>query len=360
MAINNLGGERENAIDASASGRGATTQASLRADTSAIDNLASAFTRLENRIKAVGRAMRETFKGNAIPNLGGTGAAGGSRINVSDASAVNAAFSQSIGQRVGGRVAGMSMLGRGGGMVGGAVGGLVTMGLESLPDIINATSQRVGRGADYSLQADRMSVQLQQMYGMSGTQVRNQLRMPLTQHYMLGGGQAINELLGMQATTGLTAARQAGSVEAFRGMTGYSLSSTDAVRMLTTMASPDVANRMFMMGGTGMYGIGGRERTGMQSIQDIVRRTGLTNPEALKGALQQGSNTRQRLTAMGVPQDMQDMVIQYAMQNTQYQRQTGDKTRMYDPSMEADRRTMGIEETYIVQHEKTTGERVKR
>lgn len=98
----------------------------------------------------------------------------------------------------------------------------------------------------------------------------------------------------------------------------------------------------------------------MQSIQDIVRRTGLTNPEALKGALQQGSNTRQRLTAMGVPQDMQDMVIQYAMQNTQYQRKTGDKSTMYDPSMESNRETMGIEGSYAVQHEKTTGERLKR
>ena len=227
-------------------------------------------------------------------------------------------------------------------------------------DIASATSARIDRGADYSLQADRMSVQLQQMYGMSNAQVRNQLRTPLTEHYLLGGGTAINDLLGMQASTGLSAARQASTVEAFRTVSGFSLGTQDVTKMLTSMASPDVANRMFMMGGTGMYGVGGEQRTGMQTMQDIVRQTGLTNPEALKGALQQGSNTRQRLTAMGVPQDMQDMVIQYAMQNQTFQKKTSDKGMMYDPSVESDRRTMGIEGSYAVQHEKTTGERLKR
>ena len=231
--------------------------------------------------------------------------------------------------------------------------------MQPLADLNAYANQRIGQGADYSLQADRMSVQLQQMYGMSNASVRNQLRMPLTSHYLLGGGNAINEMLNLQATTGLTASKQASTVEAIRAVSGFSYGAGDVTRMLSTMATPDTANRMFMMGGTGMYGMGGKERTGMQSIQDIVRRTGLTNPDALKGALQQGSNTRQRLNAMGVPQDMQDMVIQYAMQNAQYQKKTGG-TAMYDPSTEKDRRTMGIEGSYAVQHEKTTGERIKR
>jgi hypothetical protein len=225
---------------------------------------------------------------------------------------------------------------------------------------LDSTSSRIGRGAEYSLQADRMSIQLQQMYGMSNEQVRGQLRTPLTEHYLLGGGTAINDLLAMQASTGLSAKNQASSVESIRAVSGFSLGTQDVTKMLTSMASPDVANRMFMMGGTGMYGIGGTERTGMQTIQDIVKRTGLTNPEALKGALQQGSNTRQRLTAMGVPQDMQDMVIQYAMQNQSFQKKTSDKGAMYDPSTEKDRKTMGIDDSYAVRHEMTTGERVKR
>lgn len=224
-----------------------------------------------------------------------------------------------------------------------------------------AVNQGIGARAEYSLQADRMSVQLQQMYGMSNSQVRNQLRMPLTGHYLLGGGAAVNDLLALQANTGLSAGGQASSVEAIRAISGFSYGSSDVTRMLSTMASPDVANRMFMMGGTGMYGIGGTQQGGMKVIQDIVRRTGLTNPEALKGALQQGSNTRQRLTAMGVPQDMQDLVIQYAMQNTEYQKKSGGSgSVMYDPSLEPHRETMGIEGSYIVQHEKTTGERIKR
>jgi hypothetical protein len=203
-----------------------------------------------------------------------------------------------------------------------------------------------------------MNTQLSAMYGMSPQQVSSQLRAPLTSHYLLGGGAAINDLLGMQASTGLNAANQASSVEAIRAISGFSYGSGDVTKMLSTMASPDVANRMFMMGGTGMYGIGGTQKGGMQVIQDLVRRAGLTNPEALKGALQPGSNTRQRLNSMGVPQDMQDMVIQYAMQNVQFQRKTGGEG-MYDPSQEENRRTMGIEGTYAVQHEKTTGERLK-
>lgn len=260
-------------------------------------------------------------------------------------------------------------VGGGGGGAGGGIAGAVaaggaggrgsvalSMGMDLASRIMPAIDARIGRGAEASLQKDRMTTQLMQMYGMTHSQVFNQMRIPLAGHMLLGGSTSVNDLLGLQASTGLSALGQASSVEAIRAISGFSYGSADVTRMLSTMASPEVANRMFMMGGTGMYGIGGTQRSGMQVIQDLVRRSGLTNPEALKGALQPGSNTRQRLTAMGVPQDMQDMVIQYAMQNTQYQRKTG-TSAMYDPSLEGDRRTMGIEGTYIVQHEKTTGAR---
>ena len=363
MVADNLGGERENAIDPTAT-PGARGTGRLVGDSRVMGALATHLGNIARYVKQIatdGPRAVSALSGlfSAAGRGGGAMGGGASRINVPDASAVNASMRASGSPRVGSTLRGGGGGGGGSGL-GSSLRGFVEGGLQPAFDLMNATSRRIERGAEYSLQADRMSAQLQQMYGMSNATVRNQLRMPLTSHYMLGGGAAVNELLGMQANTGLTAAKQASTVEAFRGMTGYSLSSTDAVRMLTTMASPDVANRMFMMGGTGMYGIGGKERTGMQSIQDIVRRTGLTNPEALKGALQQGSNTRQRLSSMGVPQDMQDMVIQYAMQNTQYQRKTGDKTVMYDPSLESNRETMGIEGNYITQHEKTTGERLKR
>jgi hypothetical protein len=205
-----------------------------------------------------------------------------------------------------------------------------------------------------------MTAMYQQMYGASNAEIRNGVRKPLASHYMLGGSDAINQMMNLQATTGLSATKQASSVEAMRAITGFSLSTEGATKMIAGMSSPDVANRMFMMGGGGMYGIGGKENTAMGNIQGIVRRAGLTNPEALRGALQPGSNTRQRLTAMGVPEDMQDMVIQYAMENTQFQKKTNGKEGMYDPSQESDRKTMGIESNYITQHEKTTGEKIKR
>lgn len=347
-------------------------RAGLRDISAGIRDIGSEAKNATRDVMGLVRALGGVFGGSR----GGGGAGrfsslfgGGSHTSVPVAGSSNSPASAASGGGARGlfsSVASSVSAGGGGGGGGGGAGGLISSAvgvaqsvMQPLSDLNNYTNQRINQGADYSLQADRMSVQLQQMYGMSNSQVRNQLRMPLTSHYLLGGGTAINDLLAMQANTGLTAKTQASTVEALRTVSGFSYGTQDITRMLSTMASPDVANRMFMMGGTGMYGIGGKERTGMQSIQDIVRRTGLTNPEALKGALQQGSNTRQRLTAMGVPQDMQDMVIQYAMQNSEYQKKTGGGA-MYDPSMEGDRKTMGIEGSYAVQHEKTTGERIKR
>jgi hypothetical protein len=330
---------------------------------SGINKITGAYDKLKNAASGAAKAM-----GGALGGVGVSGGAGGGSVSSSMASSLG-----SIPGRMGATMSSSSrspMLNKMGGgsgvpgtkgdSLGQDVMGLVNAVQKPISDFASALNSRVESGAQYSLQADRMSVQLQQMYGMSNKQVRGQMRMPLTSHYLLGGGTAINDLLGMQASTGLSAAKNASTVESLRAVSGFSYGSGDITKMLTTMGSPDVANKMFMMGGTGMYGMGGKQRSGMQSIQDIVRRTGLTNPEALKGALQQGSNTRQRLNAMGVPQDMQDMVIQYAMQNNSFQKKSGNKNVMYDPSVEADRETMGIEGTYAVQHEKTTGERLKR
>lgn len=359
---------------------GGSGTAGLNVDRAALRDLTQGVRSLGTELKATAAYAKDLVTsmgrlggggggGGRLSNLLG-GGGGGGRTNMPMAGTV-AASAGAIGGGGASRIS-MPTAGAtggapgGGGGGGGPVSGLINStigfakaGMQPLADLNNYMNQRIGQGADYSLQADRMSVQLQQMYGMSNADVRSKLRMPLTSHYLLGGGDAINQMLNMQATTGLTASKQASTVEAFRTISGFSYGAGDVTRMLSTMAAPDTANRMFMMGGTGMYGMGGKERTGMQSIQDIVRRTGLTNPEALKGALQQGSNTRNRLNAMGVPADMQDMVIQYAMQNSEYQKKTGAKA-MYDPSTESDRKTMGIEGSYIVQHEKTTGERIKR
>lgn len=348
--------------------RGGT--AGLNVDSAALRNLSQGIQGLTRDLKEAAKAAKDLADnvnragggGGRFGRIAGMlGGGGGGRTAMPEAGTVAAGITGGTGGTGGSKIS-MPTASGGGGPVSGILNsmqGVQRAVAQPMSDLNAYMNQRIGQGADYSLQADRMSVQLQQMYGMSNASVRNQLRMPLTSHYLLGGGNAINELLNMQANTGLTASKQASTVEAFRTVSGFSYGAGDVTRMLSSMAAPDTANRMFMMGGTGMYGIGGKERTGMQSIQDIVKRSGLTNPAALKGALQQGSNTRQRLGAMGVSEDMQDMVIQYAMQNNQYQKKTGTDA-MYDPSTEKDRRTMGIEGSYAVQHEKTTGERIKR
>ena len=215
---------------------------------------------------------------------------------------------------------------------------------------------RADRGRDYALGADRMSVVYQQMYGMSQNQVANRYRTPMTQ-YRLGEG-GINALMGMQVQTGISALQQASSVEALRTMSGFSISAGQATNMISQLAAPDVANRMFMMAGTGLIGAGGQQRTTTQVMQDLTRSAGLTNENLAKSALAPGSITRANLTMMGVTGDMQDMVIQYAQQNIQYKKAGG--RGMYDPSSKEARKLMGIEDNFATQAEETDRLRVSR
>lgn len=220
--------------------------------------------------------------------------------------------------------------------------------------INSALNSRIERGYQYSLAADRMSVMYQQMTGMSQSQVQSAYRQPLT-NYRLGGPEGINTLLGMQARTGISAAGQASSVEALRTISGYGFSTEDASRMISTLGSAQVANRMFMTMGTSLYGIGGKQNSTMSVIQSAVRAAGLTDARMLAGAAQQGSATRARLSFMGVPEDMQDMVIQYAKENLAFNKKGG--RGMYDPSKKEDRKLMGVEENFATQKEET--ERLK-
>jgi hypothetical protein len=370
----NQGGETP--VDSLGSSSRTRGRGGLNIDRAAMSSLIEGVRGLDTALKSAARSARDlvsTMGSIRGPSgAGGAGGAGGSsRINMpmaGSASSPAAGRSSLIAASTGGSTGGTSsLMSAGGGAGGGGGGGPLQSSadftralLQPASDLNAYADSRIGQGADYSLQADRMSVQLQQMYGMSNKQVRNDLRMPLTKHYLLGGGDAINQMLKMQANTGLVASNQASSVEAMRAVSGFSLGTADVTNMLTSMASPDTANQMFMMAGTGMYGIGGKQRSGMQVMQDVVKRAGLNNPDMLKGAQQQGSNTRQRLASMGVSSpEMQDMYIQYAMQNSEFQKKTGG-SEMYDPSKEEDRKVTGIEDNYATQHEKTTGERIKR
>jgi hypothetical protein len=112
---------------------------------------------------------------------------------------------------------------------------------------------------------------------------------------------------------------------------------------------------MFMTMGTGMYGVGGQQKSSMTVVKDVVQRLGLTTESALKGAMAPGSMTRERLRQSGLPEDMQDLVLQYAQQNVAYKKKGG--AGMYDASNKGMRKTMGVEDSYANQNEET--DRVK-
>jgi hypothetical protein len=215
---------------------------------------------------------------------------------------------------------------------------------------VGVLDARIARGYEYSSSADKMSVMYQQITGMSNAGVRNAYRQPLT-NYRLGEG-GINTLLGMQASTGISALGNASSVEGLNALSGYSLGAQGVTNMLTNMGSAQTANRMFMTSGMSIYKPGGGQRSGTELIQNLARSSGLTGLKNIEGALQQGSNTRARLADMGVDSATQDLVIQYAMANQQYGAKGG--KGMYDPSSAAQRKMMGIEDNFATQIEETT------
>jgi hypothetical protein len=263
----------------------------------------------------------------------------------------------------------LGALGRGGsgfGPPGGGGGGKILGGLQAFAgnqyvqmagQAIQAVGQtidsRVDRNRSYALPADNLSVQLQQQYGMSQQQVMTNLRGPL-RGYRLGAG-GINELLSMQSRTGINARMQAGSVEGIRTLMGYGYSTGDVTNYIESMGQADTVNRMFMMTGTSLYGIGGRQKSAQQVNQELIQRLGLNNREVIQAGRQSGSVIRQRLQMAGLDQGAQDILLQYAESNVGF-RERGGKG-FYDPSKKADRERMGVEGNYATQVEET--ERVK-
>ncbi len=236
---------------------------------------------------------------------------------------------------------------RAGGPAAAAAG--ITAAVAGANMAINAANSRFESGRSDVLAKDRMSVQYQQMYGLSQLGVSSAYRMPLT-NYRLGAG-GDQALMQMEAQTGLSALGQASSVEALRTLSGYQMSSGEAAGSIANLSSASTVNRMFMMTGTSLIGPGGKQRSAMSVIQNLSKQSGLTNEGMVKDALLPGSVTRDRLRLMGVPEEMITQVIQYSKSNINY-REKGGKG-MYDPSREADRRLMGIEENFSTQVEET-------
>lgn len=221
----------------------------------------------------------------------------------------------------------------------------------------DALNKRVESGYSYSLSADKMNMMYQQMTGMSQLQVQQNFRQPLTNYRL--GPTGINDLMAMQASTGINAINQASSIDAIRSLSGYGYSTEDAARMIQGLGSATTANRMMMMMGGGLYGPGGQENSAFSVVQKIAQRTGLTSNQNLaQSALRQGSITRQRLSYMGLSQDMQDTVIQYGLSQQQFAAKGG--TGMYDPSNPAHRSMMGVQDTFASEVEDTAMSKVKR
>lgn len=343
-------------------------------DPTAFKELNTEFKKLEGFVKTfksdLPKLIEDTRKwstalANVAKNMGkisssggaGGGASGGNYLpDAGSLSAGNNSTNVQTGATGGNtQIANVTVMGGGGG--GGkppsAAAAAGQYGMELLSKAGQALDSRIARGAQYSLSADKMNMLYQQTSGLSQNQVYHKYREPL-QPYRLGMG-GINEVLGLQASTGLNAQAQAKSIDAMRASSGYAYSTSDLTSMTKAMAGPESTNQMFMMMGTGMYGIGGTQRTQQQVFQDVIKRTGLTNSAALKGAFQQGSTVRARLEASGMTEDQINPLLQYAQQNVAYQKKGG--KGFYDPSKKGQRQFMGVEDNFASQAEET--ERVK-
>jgi len=306
-------------------------------------------------ITSKGTKAAAALKGITAGTTGGvtTGVAQGSQghpvlVNSGPASTTGSNTNYSLNPYAsgGGRMSAMQMLQQ-------SPGGGIAMGAMAVGNVIGAgvgaMDSRIARGYEYSSSADKMSVMYQQITGLSNAGVRNAYRQPLT-NYRLGEG-GINNLMAMQASTGISALGNASTVEGLNALSGYSLGSQGVTNMLTSLGSAQTTNRMFMMTGQSLYKPGGGQRSGTEVIQNLARSSGLMNLKNPGGALQQGSNTRSRLADMGVDSATQDLVIQYAMANQQYGAKGG--KGMYDPASKSQRQMMGIEDNFSTQIEET-------
>jgi hypothetical protein len=238
------------------------------------------------------------------------------------------------------------------GAYGAAAGTIMQLGSMAVAGIDKRTDNMYGQALSY----DKLSMLYQQTQGISQNRFTNAVLQPLTQ-YKLGTGGA-SSLLALQAQTGLSAQGNARGIAGLRAATGFSYSTQDMAQMMATLASPQVNNRMTMTMGTGMYGPGGSQRNMMQVIQQVVRSSGLTNEGMVKGAMQLGSISRARLSAMGLPEDMQNMVLQYAQENVQFRKKGG--KGMYNPDDPSQQKLMGIKGNFANQQEETQRVQEKR
>lgn len=349
----------------------------IRQDEQTLTNLERRFNSIKKEAEGIVKALKEA--GVHANNLGGTGGgkSGKASSTIGSTPVAGATFTPTPIDRGRGTVTGMapggqtSTSGGGGGNFftrayqavqpgpgGQPTEGSVRMatGMETLNAVLNSSDARINRGYAYSLPADRMNMLYQQMKGMSQQAIQDTYRQPLAGR-MLGQG-GINAMLALEASTGISAAQQARSVEALRISSGFSVNAQQAASTLEQLASPQVANRMFMMTGMSLVKPGGGHRSLDEVMRHLVKTQGLTDPRILQGAKAQGSVTRNNLTNIGITGDLQTQLIQYAEQNLAYKQKGG--TGMYDPTNREHQKTMGIDKNFAMEKERTTQLEIER
>ena len=215
---------------------------------------------------------------------------------------------------------------------------------------------RIEENAGYMLTADRTGLLMRQMYGGTQLDYQSRWRQPLTSGLI--GREGVEQMMKLQTTMGINPTSMLRDVEAIRVASGFGYTTDDATRMITAMAQPGSSNLMTMMMGKGFWGPGGEARGVMPLVNNIINRMDLNTTDRITGALQPGSMTRANLSRMGLPEDMQDMVLQIAQQNVQFREQGG--TGNYDPSNESHRRMLGVDDAYAMELERTRMAEVER
>ena len=324
---------------------------SLKKFTKLFTGFISELEKTDKQMKGLVQTARE-FQGvmdsTKMPEMGGVGGAG-----KTDAGGVpsNGNF-----LKTGMQYGAMKMLGATGMGAGALAAGAVGKAAEAGRAAWGYAGNRIEENAGYMLTADRTGLLMRQMYGGTQLDYQSRWRQPLTGGLI--GSEGVEQMMKLQTTMGINPTSMLKDVEAIRVASGFGYTTEDATKMITALAQPGSSNLMTMMMGKGFWGPGGEARGVMPLVNNIINRMDLNTTERVTGALQPGSMTRANLSRMGLPEDMQDMVLQIAQQNVQFKEMGGRGN--YDPSDESHRRMMGVDDAYAMEEQRTRMSEVER
>lgn len=336
-------GQGEEAITAGEASKLRDVRSSLHIDSQQLNKLRADIDKLTTSVKA----LRKEFEGVAkaasgiSSAIGGGGAGGGYSKTDTGATAPDSSGASTLASTAG-------MGGKLGTFAKAAAG--VTAVSQVIAPVVSGIDNRIVRAESYASGVDRLNVLMQQMYGMSQNQVMAQ-RGQLTGYRL--GPTGISDLMQFQTQLGVQATPElAQSLAGMRAASGYSVSTQQLLQQQRSLMNPAVANRMFYMtGGINAYNIGGGMRDPMQMQQQLVQLLGLNNEDMIQGSMQLGSVMRTRMADLGLDENLQTSLLQYARQNVQFRQRGG--RGMYDPGSAADRRLMGIEDNFATEQEET-------